>query len=126
MQYSQKVIIKRWIPILKEYELTKAKVNPRPFKFVKYLCQAHSISKKEPDRYYGKWIEGNKQPESLTPNKLGPKLEARRTPRYIERNIIKTYCRLGSNLYEIVLLFKPHYMDKTPTPTTVDKIKRTF
>ena len=28
MQYSQQIIVKRWIPILKEYERTKAKVNP--------------------------------------------------------------------------------------------------
>lgn len=34
MQYSSQVIVKRWIPILKEYERTKAKINPRPFKFV--------------------------------------------------------------------------------------------
>jgi len=32
MQYSQQIIVKRWIPILKEYEQTKAKVSPRPFK----------------------------------------------------------------------------------------------
>ena len=38
MQYSDQIIVKRWIPILKEYERTKAKVNPRPFKFVKNLC----------------------------------------------------------------------------------------
>jgi hypothetical protein len=38
MKYSQIIIVKRWIPILKEYERTKAKVNPRPFKFVKNLC----------------------------------------------------------------------------------------
>jgi hypothetical protein len=56
MQYSQQVIVKRWIPILKEYERTKAKVNPRPFKFVKNLCEAHHISKKELGRYYRKWI----------------------------------------------------------------------
>jgi hypothetical protein len=63
MQYSQQIIVKRWIPILKEYERTKAKVIPRPFKFVKNLCEAHHISKKELGRYYRKWIEGNKQPE---------------------------------------------------------------
>ncbi len=60
MQYSQQVIVKRWIPILKEYERTKAKVNPRPFKFVKNLCEAHHISKKELGRYYRKWIEGHR------------------------------------------------------------------
>jgi hypothetical protein len=52
MQYSEQVIVKRWIPILKEYERTKAKDNPRPFKFVKNLCEAHYISKKELYRYY--------------------------------------------------------------------------
>jgi len=46
MQYSSQVIVKRWIPILEEYERTKAKVNPRPFKFVKNLCDAHHIIRK--------------------------------------------------------------------------------
>ena len=32
MQYSQQIILKRWIPILKEYERTKAKTTPRPFR----------------------------------------------------------------------------------------------
>ncbi len=50
MQYSQQIIVKRWIPILKEYERTKAKITPRPFKFVKDLCDAHHISKKELER----------------------------------------------------------------------------
>ena len=54
MQYSKQVIVRRWIPILKEYERTKARVNPRPFKFVKDLCEAHHISKKELGRYYRK------------------------------------------------------------------------
>jgi hypothetical protein len=41
MHYSDQVIVKRWIPILKEHKRTKAKVNPRPFKFAKDLCNAH-------------------------------------------------------------------------------------
>ena len=32
MHYSQQIILKRWLPILKEYERTKAKVEPRPLK----------------------------------------------------------------------------------------------
>ncbi len=126
MQYSQQIIVKRWIPILKEYERTKAKVNPRPFKFVKNLCDAHHISKKELGRYYRKWIEGNKQPESLLPNKRGAKPGSRRTPRSIERDIIKAYRRFGSNRYELVLLFKPYYLDKTPSPATMDRIKARY
>ena len=69
MQYSQQVIVKRWIPILKDYERTKAKINPRPFKFVKNLCEAYHISKKELSRYYHKWVEGGRQAESLLPYK---------------------------------------------------------
>jgi hypothetical protein len=71
MQYSNQIIVKRWIPILKEYERTKAKVNPRPFKFVKNLCDAHHISRKELGRYYRKWIQGNKLDEALLPSKRG-------------------------------------------------------
>jgi len=32
MKYADIVIVKRWIPILEEYERTKAKIAPRPFK----------------------------------------------------------------------------------------------
>jgi hypothetical protein len=113
MRYSQQIILKRWIPILKEYERTKAKTTHLPFKFVKDLCDAHHISQKELGHYYQKWIEGNKQPESLLPNKRGTKPGSRRTPKSIERNIIKAFRRFGSNRYELVLLFKPYYLDKT-------------
>ena len=32
MKYADIVIVKRWITILQEYEQTKAKVTPRPFR----------------------------------------------------------------------------------------------
>jgi hypothetical protein len=126
MKYADIVIVKRWIPILKEYERTKAKVTPRAFKFVKNICQAHHISKKELCRYYRKWIEGGKTPESLLPSKRGAKPGSRRTLKPIERNIIKAYRRFGSNRYELVLLFKPYYLDKTPSPATMDRIKARY
>jgi len=126
MQYSHQIIVKRWIPILEEYERTKAKVEPRPFKFVKNLCEAHQISKKELHRYYRKWLEGNRAPESLLPNKRGAKPGSRRTPKEIERNIVKAYRQFGSNRYELVLLFKPYYLDKTPSSATMDRIKARY
>jgi len=46
MKYHEIVIVRRWIPILKEYERTKAKITPRPFRFVKNICEAHHIHKK--------------------------------------------------------------------------------
>ncbi len=60
MKHEQQVIIKRWVPILEEYEKTRAKVNPRLFKSVKLLCEAHHISSKELRRYYTRWIEFKK------------------------------------------------------------------
>jgi len=126
MKYHDIVIVKRWIPILKEYERTRSKVNPRPFKFVKDLCEAHHISKKEISRYYRKWIEGGKTPEALLPQKRGAKPGSRRTPKEIERTVVKAYRRFGSNRYELVMLFKPYYLDKTPSPATMDRIKARY
>ncbi len=126
MQYSEQVIVKRWLPILKEYERTKAKVTPRPFKFVKSLCEVHHISTKELVRYWRKWVEGKRLPESLLPEKRGAKPGSRRTPKEIERNILKAYRRFGSNRYELVCLFKPYYLDKTPSSATMDRIKARY
>lgn len=126
MRYHYEIVLKRWLPILNEYEKTKNKVTPRSFKFIKDLCKAHHISDKELRRYYAKWIQGNKSPESLLPAKRGAKPGSRRTPKEIERNIIKAYRRFGSNRYELVLLFKPHYLDKTPSPATMDRIKKRY
>jgi transposase InsO family protein len=126
MKHAEQIIIKRWIPILKEYERTKSKVTPRAFKFIKNLCEAHHISRKELHRYYRKWVEGGKNPESLLPQKRGARPGSRRTPKPIERTIIKAYRRFGSNRYELVLLFKPYYLDKTPSPATMDRIKARY
>jgi transposase InsO family protein len=126
MKFNDQIVVKRWRPILEEYEKTIGKVPYRPFKFVKDLCSAHHISKKELRRYYRKWIEGGRSDEALLPNKRGPRPGSRRTPKEIERNIVKIYRRFGSNRYELVLLFKPYYLDKTPSPATMDRIKARY
>ena len=46
-----------------------------------------------------------------------------RTPKEIEYNILKAYRRFGSNRYELVLLFTPYYLDRTPSPAAMDRIK---
>jgi len=126
MKHEQQVIIKRWLPILEEYERTKLKQTPRAFKTCKALCEAHHISTKELRRYYRKWINSRKDPLSLLPQKRGPKIGTRRTPKEIERNVVKAYRRFGSNRYELVLLFKPYYLDRTPSPATMDRIKARY
>jgi transposase InsO family protein len=126
VQYSEQVIVKRWIPILKEYEKTKAKEIPRAFKFIKDLCNAHHISRKELGRYYRKWVQGNRTEEALLPRRRGARPGSRRTPKEMERSIIKAYRRFGSNRYELVLLFKPYYLDRTPSAATMDRIKARY
>jgi hypothetical protein len=81
MKHEQQVVIKRWIPILEEYERTRAKVKPRAFKSVKLLCAAHHLSPKELRRYYTRWIESKRDPLSILPEKRGPKPGSRRTPK---------------------------------------------
>lgn len=126
MNFEERTLVKRWIPILTEYEKCKAKVTPRSFRYVKNLCEAHHISRKELTRYYKKWIDGGKKSEALFPEKRGPRPGSRRTPKEIERNIIKAYRRFGSNRYELVLIFKPYYLDKTPSAATMDRIKSRY
>lgn len=126
MQFKDQVVVKRWKPILAEYEKILNNSSPRSFKYVKDLCAAHYTSKKELRRYWRKWLEGNKRDESFLPHQRGPRLGSRRTPKEIERNIIKAYRQFGSNRYELVLLFKPYYLDKTPSPATMDRIKARY
>src|SRR5665648_1287156 len=97
MKIIQQIFIKRWKPILEEYEKIQNKVIPRSFRFVKDLCLAHYISNKELRRYYRKWQEGKKQDVSLLPAQRGARPGSRRTPKAIERNIMKAYRRFGSN-----------------------------
>jgi hypothetical protein len=54
MKINQQLIVKRWKPILEEYEKIKNKVLPRFFRFVKDLGLAHHIRNKELRRYYRK------------------------------------------------------------------------
>lgn len=126
MRYHYEIVLKRWLPILEEYEKTQNKVIPRSFERVKDLCAAHHISSKELRRYYVKWLRGDKAPEALYPARRGAKPGSRRTPKEIERNIIKAYRRFGSNRYELVLLFKPYYLERTPSPATMDRIKARY
>lgn len=64
MKYEDIVVLKRWLPILKEYERTKAKATLRLFKYVKNICEEHHISPKDISRYYHKWIANGRKPES--------------------------------------------------------------
>jgi len=124
-QYTRNVIIKKWLPLLEEYEKIKNKQS-RHFKSVKDLLSAYHVNKRDLYKYYKRWIASGKKIESVLPQKRGPRYKSRRTLKPIERNIMKAYRKLGAPSYELVLLFKPYYLDKTPSSRTIDRIKARY
>ena len=68
MKFNQTIIIKRWKPILEEYEKIQNKTTPRSFRLAKDLCMAHHISNKELRRYYRRWQEGKREDALLFPS----------------------------------------------------------
>ena len=49
-------LTKRWLLILKEYELVKSK-NSQKFKTVQELCEMFEVTRRDIYRYYNRWIE---------------------------------------------------------------------
>ncbi|MFP4473579.1 MAG: integrase core domain-containing protein [Candidatus Omnitrophota bacterium] len=123
--YAKKLFTHKWQTILLEYEKVKAKKS-KHFKKVKDLMDAYGIHKRDLYKYYHRWVDGNRETESLFPRKRGPRYKTRRTLKPIERNIMKAYRQLGSPSYKIVELFKPYYGDLTPSVRTVDRIKARY
>ena len=68
MKINQQLIVKRWKPILEEYEKIQNKVLPRSFRLVKDLCLAHHISNSSYHRSDKKTI--TKRYEKVTPGEL--------------------------------------------------------
>ena len=62
----------------------------------------------------------------MLPAKIGARPGSPRTPKEIERHILKAHRKFSSNRYELVLLFKPYYLDKTPSSATMDRIKKRY
>ncbi|MBP7792444.1 MAG: transposase [Candidatus Goldbacteria bacterium] len=124
-QFMKNVIIKKWLPLMEEYEMVKNKKSEH-FRWVYDLVKAYHVNKKDLYKYYKRWIESRKNVESLLPQKRGPRYKSRRTLKPIERNIMKAYRKLGSPSYELVLMFKPYYLEKTPSSRTIDRIKARY
>ena len=80
MKIIQQIFVKRWKPILEEYEKIQNKVLPRSFRLVKDLGLAHHISNKELRRYYRKWQEGKRKDESLLPAQRGARPGSKENP----------------------------------------------
>lgn len=124
-QYTKNVIIKKWKPLLEEYEKVKNKES-KHFKYVTDLLSAFHVTKRDLHKYHKRWIAAGRDIEAVLPQKRGPRYKTRRTLKPIERNIMKAYRKLGAPSYELVLIFKPYYLDKTPSARTIDRIKARY
>jgi len=124
-KHTEHIIIKKWLPLLKEYDLVKAKKSQH-FRKVKDLIAAYHVTRRDLYKYHHRWVESGRNDKALLPKRRGPKIGSRRTPKEIERSFMKAYRRLGHNSYEMVLLFKPYYGDQTPCPRTVDAIRKRY
>ena len=74
--YTKKLFIKKWQPILEEYEKVRAKKSSH-FCKVKDLLSAHQVVKRDFYRNYHRWIKANRNIEALFPQKRGPRYVTR-------------------------------------------------
>ena len=123
--YTEQVVIKKWLPLMEEYDRVKAKKS-KHFKRVAELLSAYHVTKRDLYKYHRRWVASGRKKEALLPQKRGPYRRTRRTPKPIERSIMKAYRKIGCNSYEMVLLFKPYYGTKTPCARTIDRIKKRY
>jgi transposase InsO family protein len=122
--YKQ-VVIAKWLPLVQEYERVKSRTSPH-FQQVQQLLSAYHVTKRDLYKYYERWVASGRKDDALLPHKRGPRVRTRRTPKPIERQIMKAYRNLGAPSYELVMLFKPYYGDRCPSARTIDRIKARY
>jgi hypothetical protein len=118
-------ITKHWKKILEDYQLVK-KGEHGYFRTCGELYAFYHTSAKQVTKYYRRYLSSGGNKESLLPQKRGPRFGTNRTPKGIERDIVKAYRRLGLNRYELVTLFEPVYKEKTPAPSTMYLIVKRY
>ena len=122
---SNAQIIKHWGRILEDYQAVKDKKH-QYFKTCKDLYSFYRVPAKQVLKYYKRFKGSDGNLGSLLPQKRGAKQGSNRTPKGVERNIVSAYRKLGLNRYELVELFKPYYLEHTPSPITVYRITRKY
>ena len=73
MHYEYQIILKRWLPILKEYERTRSKVTPLTFQVRKRPLQGSSHQRKRTEAVLCQMDSRWQENESLLPSKRGAK-----------------------------------------------------
>ena len=111
----------RMMACIEEYEAIKRKES-KQFKKVKEFCKYHKFSHQNFMKIYHRY-KSNPCPESLLPQKRGPKYQKRRTDLEIEKMIIELR-KQGNNRYSIKAMLKKQFFELAPSETTIYNICR--
>jgi len=107
----------RFHNLILEYEKIKEGTHPK-YKYVKYFFQDVGICHQNFSKYYHRYVQSDRDIESLKPQKRGPAYRARRIDIKVEAKIIELR-RLGLNKYEIQMIIRGDEKLKTPSLTTI-------
>lgn len=121
----KQAVTKKWLIVLQEYEKVKAKTS-KQFKTVNALCEAHKIHRKDIRRYYERWINSGKNPDSVLPQKRGAKPGRNKVlTKEEERIIIKIRRKFNASQYEISNLIEGHFKIH-PSVSTIYRIFKQY
>lgn len=109
----------RMMSCIEEYIAIKEK-RSKQFKTVQEFCEYHKFSHQNFMKIYHRYL-ANPCPESLLPQKRGPKYQTRRTDIEVEKMIIELR-KLGNNRYNIKQILKKKYANLAPSETTIYNI----
>ncbi len=109
----------RMMSCIEEYIAIKEK-RSKQFKTVQEFCEYHKFSHQNFMKIYHRY-QANPCPESLLPQKRGPKYQTRRTDVEVEKMIIELR-KLGNNRYNIKQILKKKYANLAPSETTIYNI----
>ena len=109
----------RMMSCIEEYIAIKEK-RSKQFKTVGEFCAYHKFSHQNFMKIYHRY-QANPCPESLLPQKRGPKYQTRRTDIEVEKMIIELR-QLGNNRYNIKQILKKKYANLAPSETTIYNI----
>lgn len=113
----EKNYVARLESLVKEYELIKQHNHPR-YRFVKDFFKDNRIAHQNFSKYYHRYLESNKDPQALKPQKRGPKYKTRRIDLDLESKIVELRL-LGLNKYDIQRIIKDDKKLHVPSLTTI-------
>lgn len=118
-----KTLAIKMLNTVQEYELIK-RGQSKVFTTVEEFCQFHKFSRQNFLKIYRRY-QHNPAPESLIPQKRGPKFKTRRTNLTIEKRVVELR-ELGNNKYEIKEILKQEFNKLAPCATTIYNICKRY